>query len=196
MDLIEHTYTLQWVGPMNYEEYRNYLKQNPELGPDCFNLYYFEARQDARYQWTTYFGMHANNDGIHLRLNTAHEHLGPFIKSGAKDVKIWIGSFASFDDQKKENVDIVETLFIRAYHMRLTNNKRKTKKLPEGSVCIVNTYYNTDNLPISHKADKPSTFDDVLIYLDEADCFMHGSLYKLRETKQQNILLCNTDLLK
>lgn len=26
MDLIEHTYTIQWVGPMDYEEYREYLR--------------------------------------------------------------------------------------------------------------------------------------------------------------------------
>lgn len=30
MDLIEHTYTIQWVGPMDYEEYREYLR-NQEL---------------------------------------------------------------------------------------------------------------------------------------------------------------------
>lgn len=30
MDLIEHTYTIQWVGPMDYEEYREYLR-NQEI---------------------------------------------------------------------------------------------------------------------------------------------------------------------
>ena len=31
MDLIEHTYTIQWVGPMDYEEYREYLRNQEYL---------------------------------------------------------------------------------------------------------------------------------------------------------------------
>lgn len=31
MDLIEHTYTIQWVGPMDYEEYREYLRNQESL---------------------------------------------------------------------------------------------------------------------------------------------------------------------
>lgn len=34
MDLIEHTYTIQWVGPMDYEEYREYLR-NQEIIKNC-----------------------------------------------------------------------------------------------------------------------------------------------------------------
>lgn len=33
MDLIEHTYTIQWVGPMDYEEYREYLRNQESLHP-------------------------------------------------------------------------------------------------------------------------------------------------------------------
>ena len=46
MDYIEHTYTIQWVGPMNYEEYKEYINNPDTLDPNLFNLYYFEARQD------------------------------------------------------------------------------------------------------------------------------------------------------
>ena len=31
MDLIEHTYTIQWVGPMDYEEYREYLRNQDSV---------------------------------------------------------------------------------------------------------------------------------------------------------------------
>ena len=129
MDLIEHTYTIQWVGPMDYEEYREYLRNQETLDSAYFNLYYFEARKDARYKWSTYIGIHKNNDGIDRRVNPSHEHLGPFIKEDAKDIKIWIGSFANEKDQKPENVDIVETLFIKAYNDRLTKNTKKSRKI-------------------------------------------------------------------
>ena len=140
MDLIEHTYTIQWVGPMDYEEYREYLRNQETLDSAYFNLYYFEARKDARYRWSTYVGIHKNNDGIDKRVNTSHEHLGPFIKDEAKEIKIWIGSFANPKDQKPENVDIVETLFIKAYNDRLTENTMKKSSIPSSSICVTKSY--------------------------------------------------------
>lgn len=183
MDLIEHTYTIQWVGPMDYEEYREYLHNKETLDPSYFNLYYFEARKDARYKWSTYIGIHKTNDGINKRVNTSHEHLGPFIKEEAKDIRIWIGSFANTKDQKPENVDIVETLFIKAYNDRLTENTMKKSSLPPSSICVINSYYNAIDESITRKADKPMVFDDVLIYLEESDSFMHGNLSKMKGTK-------------
>lgn len=182
MDFIEHTYTIQWVGPMNYEEYKKYNRNKDTLSPDMFNLYYFEARQDKRHKWHTYIGIHKGNDGINKRVGIQHEHLGPFIKSEAKDIKIWIGSFAKNKDQRPENIDIVETLFIKAYNDKFTENEKKKQQLPDSSVCVINTFYNTIEESIKTKSDKPSVFDDVLIYLEESNSFMHGNLSKMKGT--------------
>ena len=178
MDLIEHTFTIQWVGPMNYEEYKSYIRNQETLSSDLFNLYYFEARKDGRCNWSKYVGIHKQNDGIDKRLNTSHEHLGTFIKAEAKHMRIWIGSFANIKDQKTENVDIVETLLIKAYPSLL--NVKKKRSLPQNSICIINTYYTTSEDVVKKKSDKPSVFDDVLIYLEESECFMPGNLTKMR----------------
>lgn len=44
MDLIEHTYTIQWVGPMDYEEYREYLRNQEYI---CFK--YVPAHENLNY---------------------------------------------------------------------------------------------------------------------------------------------------
>ena len=93
-------------------------------------------------------------------------------------MRIWIGSFANIKDQKTENVDIVETLLIKAYPSLL--NVKKKRSLPQNSICIINTYYTTSEDVVKKKSDKPSVFDDVLIYLEESECFMHGNLTKMR----------------
>ena len=182
MEIIEHTYTIQWVGPMNYDEYKSYIKANDTIDSLYFNLYYFEARKDARCKWSNYFGIHKKNNGINKRVNTAHEHLGIFIKEQAKHMKIWIGSFANPKDQKKNNIDLVETLFIKAYNKRLTLNKQKKMSIPTESICVINTYYSREELIKMDKYQKPSIFDDVLIYLNETNSFMHGNLSKMRGT--------------
>ena len=182
MDLIEHTYTIQWVGPMNYDEYKSYNRDKETLSPNMFNLYYFEVRKDKRNKWRTYIGIHKQNDGINKRVNRKHEHLGKFVKNEAKEIRIWIGSFAKDKDQKPENIDIVETLFIKAYHEKLTENSKKKNSIPISSVCVINSYYNTIDEPIKTKLDKPFVFDDVLIYLEESNSFMHGNLTKMKGT--------------
>ena len=101
MEDIKHTYTIQWVGPLSYDEYKEYVRRSDTLPSGYFNFYYFEARQDARYNWHRYVGIHKENDGINRRLNTSHSHLKEFLES--KDLRIWIGSFADanrpyFDD--------------------------------------------------------------------------------------------------
>ena len=183
MEYIEHTYTIQWVGPMDYEEYKEYIRNQETLDSDLFNFYYFEARQKRCRKWHTYIGIHKQNDGINKRVKTSHEHLGPFIKDGA-EIRIWIGSFAKEKNQKPENIDIVETLFIKAYNEKFTENAKKKALLPRESVCVINTYYNNiKEEPIKIKSDKPSVFDDVLIYLEESNCFMHGNLTKMKGTQ-------------
>ena len=180
MDYIKHTYTIQWVGPMDYDEYKEYLNNSETLSPEYFNFYYFEARKDARCKWNKYFGIHKLNDGINKRLKTSHEHLGPFIKEGAKDVRIWIGSFANPKDQKTKNIDIVETLFIKTYSFSLNINTKKKNMLSKESVCVINMYYNTNDEPIYTKTGKPRDFDDVIIYMEEIQSFKHGNLSIIR----------------
>lgn len=51
VESIQHTYTVQWVGPFcSYSDYRAYLSNDLTLRSDSFNIYYFEAQQDARYK--------------------------------------------------------------------------------------------------------------------------------------------------
>lgn len=162
MEKIEHTYTIQWVGPMDYEDYKQYLHDKETLDPNLFNLYYFEARHDKRCKWHTYIGIHKQNDGINKRVNPSHEHLGPFLKNGAKEIRIWIGSFAKEKDQRPQNIDIAETLFIKAYNDKFTENTKKKRLLPDSSICIINTFYNKNDESIRSNSDKPIVFDDVL----------------------------------
>ena len=79
MEEIKHTYTIQWVGPLTYDEYKEYVKGTDTIAPSYFNFYYFEARKDARCRWHRYVGIHKQNDGIEKRLNTKHEHFGEFL---------------------------------------------------------------------------------------------------------------------
>lgn len=186
MELIEHTYTIQWVGPMSYEEYLSYIHSEDTLSPELFNLYYFEVKQDGRFKdWHTYIGIHKQNDGINKRVNLTHEHLGPFLKNKAKHVRLWIGSFAQEKEQQPQNIDIVETLFIKAYNDKFTENVMKKSSLPKSSVCVINTFYKKNHEIVKAKSDKPFVFDDVLVYLEEANLFMHGNLSKIKDVKSR-----------
>ena len=79
MEDIKHTYMIQWVGPLTYDEYKEYVKGTDTIAPSYFNFYYFEARKDARCRWHRYVGIHKQNDGIEKRLNTKHEHFSEFL---------------------------------------------------------------------------------------------------------------------
>ena len=180
MDYIKHTYTIQWVGPMDYETFKKYQRNPDTLSSEMFNFYYFEAQQDGRYSEHTYLGIHKKNDGINHRLNTQHEHLGPYIKSGAKSLKIWIGSLAQEKDQVEEKIDLIETLFISGYDQQLTDNIKKKMSLPPESVCIVNMFYDTAEEPTHKRINHPKVLDDILVYSDEEQRFYHSNLRKLQ----------------
>ena len=49
MDLIEHTYTIQWVGPMDYEEYREYLRNQETLDSAFLNFHRTPIFQKSQY---------------------------------------------------------------------------------------------------------------------------------------------------
>ena len=108
MEEIKHTYTIQWVGPLSYEDYKDYLKSEETISPGLFSIYYFEARIDGRYRKRRYLGIHKKNDGIDKRLNKSHEHLGQFV--AAKELSIWIGSFSHYNNQK-EDISLRHCLF-------------------------------------------------------------------------------------
>ena len=178
MEEIKHTYTIQWVGPLSYKDYKNYLMSEETINPGLFSIYYFEARIDGRYKKRRYLGIHKKNDGIYKRLNKSHEHFSQFID--AKELSIWIGSFSHYNNQKEENIDIVETLFIQAYKDLLTENEKKKKSLPSESVCIINMwFYKKDHLK-KYAKNTPEIFSDVLVYYHEDNIFMKGKLSKMR----------------
>ena len=108
MEDIKHTYTIQWVGPLTYDEYKEYVKGTDTIASGYFNFYYFEARKDARCRWRRYVGIHKQNDGIEKRLNPKHEHFSEFLD--CKDLRIWIGSFADTKNQKADRIKMVGKL--------------------------------------------------------------------------------------
>lgn len=178
MESIKHTYTLQWVGPFNsYDEYREYITSQDSLDSSYFNIYYFQARMDRRFNVNRYLGIHTINDGIEKRLNRRHEHFGSFVD--AKDLKIWIASFADPKQQKPQNVDNVETLFIQAYNEFLNLNTQKKKSLPKDSICVVNMWFDSNDKIKRYNIEKPDCFDDVLIFYGEEEIFYRGSLHKM-----------------
>lgn len=177
MEDIKHTYTIQWVGPLTYDEYKEYVKGANTIAPGYFNFYYFEARKDARYShWYRYVGIHKQNDGIEKRLNTRHEHFSKFLDY--KDMRIWIGSFADTKNQKAERINMVETLLIQAYKNMLTENKSKKCSLPSCSVCIINMWFDKNERLKNYKIDRPC-FDDVILYYHEDKIFKRGNLSRV-----------------
>ena len=179
MEVIKHTYTIQWVGPMSKEGYMKYTHNEQNIDTSYFNFYYFEARKDRRFKFMhNYFGIHKKNDGIEKRLNKNHEHFGKFID--AKELKIWIGSFADEKHQTPKNIDIVETVFIRAYKDMLSDNTKKKKSLPNDSVCIINMWFDVNEQLKTYGKTRPYCMDDVLMYYKEKQIFMRGNLSKLK----------------
>ena len=176
MEDIKHTYTIQWVGPLTYDEYKEYVKGTDTIAPSYFNFYYFEARKDARCRWRRYVGIHKENDGINYRLNARHEHFREFID--CKDIRIWIGSFADEKNQKESKIELVETLLIQAYGKELTENKRKKVCLPSESVCLINLWFDKNERLKVYNIDRPC-FDDVVLYYGEEQMFKRGNLSRV-----------------
>lgn len=174
MESIRHTYTVQWVGPFcSYRDYRAYISDAHTIRSDYFNIYYFEARQDRRYKWNRYVGIHKANDGIEKRLNASHGHLKKFLD--CRELHIWIGSIADEKLQKPANIDVIETLLIRAYTDEfLTENTMKTKSAPPCSVCLINMWFDQNEEMRNYRIARP--FDDVIIYYHKDNIFKHGNL--------------------
>lgn len=178
MDTINCTYTIQWVGPFHSLEELNSFKWNDNTnGLDCFNFYCFEARYRSNSKWRRYLGIHKQNDGIDKRLNDRHEHFKQF--ANFKDKNIWIGAFGNENDQKPENIDIVETLYIRTYKDELVENEKKKKSLPYESVCVINLWYNADESVRHNRRNTISFMDDVIVFDRENHRLLHGKLSEI-----------------
>ena len=95
-------------------------------------------------------------------------------------MSIWIGSFSHYNNQKEDNIDIVETLFIQAYKDLLTENEKKKKSLPSESVCIINMWFDKNDHLKKYAKKTPEIFSDVLVYYHEENIFMKGNLSKMR----------------
>lgn len=122
-------------------------------------------------------GIHKKNDGIDKRLNDRHEHFREF--ANFKDKNIWIGAFGNEDDQKPKNIDIVETLLIRTYKDELGVNDKKKKSLPQESICVINLWYNTDEVVRRNRRNTISFMDDVIVYDKENNRLLHGKMSEI-----------------
>jgi hypothetical protein len=167
MEDITKTYTIQWVGPFtSLEALSRYTKDDDTCSSDLFNFYYFVGRRNEKWSRkdVAYFGIHHKTDGITKRLNTRHEHLSKLRKD--EHLKIWIGSFSDSRNQLDQNIEEVETVFIRAYKELLSENDRKKhKELTDlqDSICIINLWYKTNEQPWCVKPQSVKGIDDVLI---------------------------------
>ena len=181
MEVVKRTYTIQWVGPFHSsEDIKDYKYDDATIDIGYFNFYCFEARNRSNSKWRRYLGIHQKNDGIDKRLNDWHEHYR-LIKD-YKYKNIWIGTFGNDRDQKdKSNIDIVETLFIRAYKDELDDNEKKKKLEPAESVCVVNLWYNIYDQVRHNRNHTISFMDDVIVWDNENHRTLKGRLSEVKE---------------
>jgi hypothetical protein len=98
------------------------------------------------------------------RVNNSHEHLSQVRED--KNFHLWIGSFANIANQTPQNIEDVETIFIRAYKNFLSlNSRKKSKELTDlsESYSIINLWYDTNEVPWRTKPSSVKAIDDVLV---------------------------------
>lgn len=178
---ILHTYTIQWVGPFkSYNELRDYCKKGRKevyAHPSLFSFYYFRGNKKWKRERTfCYFGKHGVSDTITHRLNRSHEHFRNFHEN--ENLEIWIGSFANPDDQANDNIDYVETIFIKRYSIWLNDNVCKKAKpfvdIIDKSFVIVNLWYDTNEKPYRGRQIVP--FEDIITYETDEKRLLAGTL--------------------
>ena len=178
MYAINNTFTVQWVGPFHsLDDIWKYKKDEKALDLGLFNFYCYEARKRSNTKWESYIGIHTLNDGIDKRLNKRHEHYSKK-ENGYKYRNIWIGSFGNKRDQKKNKIDMVETLYIRTYRDILTDNTRKKKSQIPESICVVNLWYNKTDEIRRNRRGTISFMDDVIMYEAENNMVIKGYIPK------------------
>lgn len=171
MQDITKTFTIQWVGPFkNIQQMNDYLKDDSTCDKSLFNFYFFSGNKKGKgysnARTYAYFGIHKKADGIEKRLNNYHAHYKDFHEN--ENMRIWIGAFGNEKDQKEENIEDAETLFIRTYgHDVLTENCRKVDAIIKESICIINLFYKTNEEAWKRKPAEILFMDDVLIHETE-----------------------------
>lgn len=183
MEEINHTYTIQWVGPFNtYNALKDYVKRgrnNEVAHSSLFSFYYFEGNKKwQRGKDFKYFGKHEKADGIQVRLNKSHEHFKKYHEN--ENLQIWIGTLSTPDVQKPDIIDYIETVFINRYKIELNDNIMK-KALPltealDKSIVIVNLWYDKDERPYRGRSLVP--FEDVIVYESDIQRLLSGTLHK------------------
>lgn len=169
-DIIK-TFTIQWVGLFkDIQQMKDYLKKNSTCENSLFNFYFFSGNKRGKAysnaRTYAYFGIHKKADGIEKRLNNYHTHYKDFHEND--NMRIWIGAFGNEMDQKEENIEDAETLFIRTYgHNVLTENIKKVYANIKESICIINLFYKTNEEPWRRKPTDILFMDDVLIHETE-----------------------------
>ena len=175
METINHTFTIQWVGPFDsIESLEKYKKNDKTIDLGYFNFYCFEVGYRENSKLRSYLGVHHKADGIDKRLNDRHEHYSQFKKY--KNKKIWIGSFGNDKDQTDKNIEILETLYIRTYRRELTENDRKKKATIPESICVINLWYNQVDLIRRNRRNTIQFMDDVIVYDAENRRILKGQL--------------------
>ena len=178
MECINKSFTIQWLGPFDkLDVLKDYFKGENGLDKGLFNFYYFEARKTIRSKPCCYFGIHKKNDGITKRLTKSHSHYKDV--KDFKYVNIWIGSLGRKKDQTIANVDLVETLFIRAYKDIVSENDRKKKSLPAENVTVINYWYDEGNHLKHRKKNETCGFHDVICYVEKE--FHKGNLSRKKD---------------
>lgn len=171
MQDITKTFTIQWVGPFkNIQQMKSYLEDNSTCDKSLFNFYYFSGNKKGKgysaLKIYAYFGIHKKTDGIEKRLNNCHTHYKDFHEND--NMRIWIGAFGNEKDQKEENIEDAETLFISTYGKNIfTENEKKVKAIIRESICIINLFYKTTEEPWIRKPADILFMDDVLIHETE-----------------------------
>lgn len=177
MEDIRKIFTIQWVGPFHsFEKMKEYLNDEETCEKTLFSFYYCSGSKLGKGHPSTkkdyrYFGLHKASSPISSRVNRTHERLSQF-----KEFSLWIGSFSDYRQQKPQNIEDVETLFISTYADYLTENDRKKKSSPDSSICIINLWYKATEERWSCKKMETQIFDDVLVYEKDTDTYSTGKL--------------------
>jgi hypothetical protein len=183
MEEINHTYTIQWVGPFNtYNALKDYVKRgrnNEVAHSSLFSFYYFEGNKKwQKEKIFKYFGKHEKDNGIQHRLNKMHEHFRNYHEN--ENLSIWIGALSTPNVQKPEIIDYIESVFINRYKNDLNDNSMKKARplcdFLNDSIVIVNLWYGIDERPYRGRSIVP--FEDVIVYESDIQRLLSGTLHK------------------
>lgn len=183
MEDIRKVFTIQWVGPFTtFKELFQYLEDCNTCDSQLFSFYYCSGSKKGKGHPLdkidySYFGLHKSESPIQSRVNQWHEHLRNFREPFA----LWIGSFSDNSQQKCQNIEDVETVFISTYKDFLTENTRKKDAFPRESICIINLWYKKDETRWKNKKGEIRIFDDVIVYESETRVYSKGNLSIIRD---------------